>query len=93
MSAAVDGACFRPDDIVCLGGNADRAERDPERLAGAHARAVARWLIDHGVSPDRIATTSLGARRPVDVRRTAGARALARRVDISDISARAHCRR
>lgn len=57
----------RPDlALVRLEGHAERHEPNPEQLALARARAVARELVRRGVAAPRVSSAGWGARRPAE---------------------------
>jgi OOP family OmpA-OmpF porin len=80
--AAAVKAC--PGVRVAAEGHAD-VEGSPmynKRLSKKRARAVATYLIDAGVSPDRVETAGFGSSRPLAPNTTADARAKNRRTEV-----------
>lgn len=71
-----------PDLKIVLRGHADPAEKDPDALGLARAKAVQASLVELGVSAKRIKVKSFGADLPIGPLATPEGQALNRRVDI-----------
>lgn len=78
-------AAANPGDRIAIAGYADpRGEkRDNIKLGARRAAAVAAYLRGHGVAADHIDTTSFGEQRSIAGGRTAEARRLSRRVEVT----------
>ena len=65
-------------------GHTDRTgdERQNQRLSEFRARAVANWLFNNGISPDRIQTSGKGSSEPVADNNTEEGKAQNRRIEI-----------
>lgn len=72
-----------PDVKILVEGNCDERGTVEYNLAlgDRRANAVKQYLVDLGISPNRISTISYGKERPVDPRRTEAAYAKNRRAD------------
>ena len=70
-----------PDISLLIEGNTDSigAEKYNEKLGEKRAMAAKQYLVDQGVSEDRISTVSLGYSMPADTNDTEGGRAKNRR--------------
>ena len=71
-----------PDLKIVLRGHADPAEKDPDALGLARAKAVQASLLELGVAAKRIKIKSFGADLPIGPLATPEGQALNRRVDI-----------
>ena len=81
ISASVS-AC--PDARILIGGHTDSqgSEASNQRLSEARARAVAQYLVENGVSGNRIGVRGFGESQPIADNNTAEGRAANRRIEM-----------
>ncbi len=73
-----------PSYILKIGGHTDDVGNDAANLTLSQNRAdaVAKYLIEHGVEPNRVAATGYGETQPVNSNKTAAGKARNRRVEL-----------
>lgn len=67
---------------IYIYGSADSYERDGNRISGARANVVKRWLADNGISQRRMHVVALGSSNPIGNDNTERGRALNRSVEV-----------
>jgi outer membrane protein OmpA-like peptidoglycan-associated protein/polyisoprenoid-binding protein YceI len=85
LEAVADIVSRCPDLTVQIAGHtdADGGEAANQRLSAARAAAVAGWLAERGIRPDRFVSTGHGESRPVADNTTAEGKARNRRIEFA----------
>jgi len=87
LNGVVEFAVNQPDARLEVIGYTDitGSEKLNLKLSLARAEAVKKYLVKHGIAPDRIVTKGLGPANPIGDNKTKAGRALNRRVEIRSV--------
>lgn len=85
LESLAETAMFCPKSYITITGHTDNQGdiQDNLKLSQQRAKAVAAWLFQNGIDPERIRTIGYGSRRPLASNNNAAGRAKNRRIEFT----------